>query len=213
MVLHQGGKRPDHEGCPGLRPGKRSPPPRRGKTATGPLSMWRSRASWTRRSRSCGVAHLADKAQKRGAKPRLLHLRHAHLYRPGLRGNQSWPGWSVCQKRREVQHAFRGRPAETGSSTWHEFLASDPRGRFRGSSLREMARSRAWSEATDRLLTRGREGGRKRRPRQARVTGIEAGLVSEETGRAPDDHRDQAGQRTSCTWPATLPEGGIARHT
>lgn len=48
-------------------PGKRSTSPRRGRTATGPLSIQRDRRRKPCRSRPRGDAHRADEAQKHGA--------------------------------------------------------------------------------------------------------------------------------------------------
>jgi len=58
----------------------------------------------------------------------------------------------------------------------------------RGVASEEAARGavampQIWSEATDHFLARRRRGGRKHRPRQARVKGKGVCLVSEETGR------------------------------
>lgn len=92
MVLRKG-ERPDLEGCPGLRPGMCSPSPRRGKTATGPLSIRRNRARRPCRSRSRGEAQRADKAQKHGDKAATAALCATPTCTgPGFRRNQSWPG-------------------------------------------------------------------------------------------------------------------------
>lgn len=103
---------------------------------------------------------------------------------PGLRRDRNWSGWSVFQDRREAQRAFRRRLAETGSSTWAEVVAGCRGVASEEAARRQVTAPRAWSAATDLLLARRREGGRKRRPRQARAKEGGARLVSEETGRA-----------------------------
>jgi hypothetical protein len=131
---------------------------------------------------------------------------------PGFRRNQSWPGWSVFQDCREVQRAFRGRLAETGSSIWDEDVAGYPVGRFRGSSPQRDDNASSLGRG-DRPASHPKERRRKGpRPRQARVKGIEVCLVSEETGR-PTITETRRGYKPAVPVPATPPEGEEARHT
>jgi hypothetical protein len=74
---------------------------------------------------------------------------------------------------------------------------------------RDVVTPQSLSEATDHLLARRRGGGGKHRPRQARVKGIEAGLVSEETGH-PTITETKRGYKPAEPGPATPPEGGEA---
>lgn len=91
---------------------------------------------------------------------------------------------SVFQNRHQVQRAFRGRLAETGSSTWAEDVAGDPGVASEEAARGEVTTPHPWRGDRPHSLARRRGGGGKHRPRQARVKGIGALLVSEETGRA-----------------------------
>lgn len=195
-------------------PGKRLPSPRRGKTTTGPLSDQRNRGQRVCRSRSGGVVHRADKAQKQGAKPPLLHCAPRPLApapvseetRAGLgerlpgppRGPARLPR-KACRNRQ--QHLERGRCRIPRGS----LPKKQPLGRRQGlePGARQPTGSPPEGEKEEGSAGPGRRESRRSRRRA---------WFPRKPGRCPTITETRRGDEPAVPGPATPPEGGEARY-